>query len=136
MKYDLLFHVNANDPEVFKIAFGQAANYKREANRKRQLSALDIATKAAMGALEVEQGFRLVMVVNGPAVRQLLKDNTELQEFAEKAVNNGLKIHAGQYALEAGKITKDDLWSFVEIVPSATLEIVQLQNEGFAYIKV
>ena len=33
-------------------------------------------------------------------------------------------------------VEKEMLWSFVEVVPSATLDLVQLQNSGFAYMKV
>jgi intracellular sulfur oxidation DsrE/DsrF family protein len=35
------------------------------------------------------------------------------------------------YGVEAG-----DLWDIVEVVPSVTLEILKLQHEGYAYIKV
>ena len=76
------------------------------------------------------------MVVNGPAVQQLVKENTELLAKAQKAVDNGLKIHAGQFALDSYHIEKERLWPFVEVVPSATLDLVQLQHAGFAYMKV
>ncbi len=137
MKYDLLIHVNTNDPEVFKLAFSQAANYKKEALLKRhKISAVDFATKAGFMALEEVETFKLVMVVNGPAVKQLVKENSELLGKAQEAVANGLKIHAGQCAMHSYKLEKDMLWSFVEVVPSATLDIVQLENSGFAYMKV
>ena len=55
---------------------------------------------------------------------------------AQEAVANGLKIHVGQCAMNSYHVEKDMLWSFVEVVPSATLDLVQLQNAGFAYMKV
>lgn len=137
MKFDLVIHVNTNDPNVFCLAFSQAANYKKEAILKQhKITPLDIAEKAGLVSLEETETFKLVMVVNGPAVQQLVKGNDELLAKAQKAVNNGLKIHAGQYALNSYNIEKERLWSFVEVVPSATLDLVQLQNSGFAYMKV
>lgn len=87
-------------------------------------------------ALEGEAPFKLIMVVNGPAVQQLVKENTELMEVAQQAIANGLKIHVGQCAMNSHHLEKDMLWPFVEVVPSATLELVQLQDAGFSYIKV
>ena len=137
MKFDLVIHVNADNPEVFKLAFSQAANYKKEAMLKRhKISAVDIAAKAGFTALSEVETFKLVMVVNGPAVQQLVKENTELLARAQDAVANGLKIHVGQCAMNAYHIEKSMLCSFVEVVPSATLDLVQLQNSGFAYMKV
>ena len=79
MKFDLVIHVNANDPNVFRLAFSQAANYKKEALLKRhKISPMDIAAKAGLMALEEMETFKLVMVVNGPAVQQLVKENSEL----------------------------------------------------------
>ena len=137
MKYDLVIHVNANDPNVFRLAFSQAANYKKEAMLKRhKISALDIATKAGFTALSEVETFKLIMVVNGPAVQQLGKENTELLGKAQEAGANGLKIHVGQCAMDSYKLDKSMIWSCVEVVPSATLDLVQLQNSGFAYMKV
>ena len=52
------------------------------------------------------------------------------------SVANGLKIHVGQCAMDSYKLDKSMIWSCVEVVPSATLDLVQLQNSGFAYMKV
>jgi intracellular sulfur oxidation DsrE/DsrF family protein len=137
MKYDLIFHVNTDDASLFSLAFSQAASYKKEAMLKRhRISPLDIAKFAAMNSLEPHDHFKIVMVVNGAAVRQLVKENSELLAKAQEAVANGLKIHVGQCALDRHNLSKEQLWSFVEVVPSATLDMVTLQQEGYAYIKV
>lgn len=137
MKFDLVFHVNANSEEVFKLAFSQAANYKNEASLKHhKISAIDFATKAALTALGDVETFKLIMVVNGPAVQQLVNENTALLAHAQEAVANGLKIHVGQCAMDAYHLDKSKIWPFVEVVPSATLDLVQLQHEGFAYVKM
>ncbi len=137
MKKDLLIHVNVDDPKLFEMAFGQASNYRREMLiTHEKLTSQDFAWRAALGALEVEDRFKVVMVVNGPAVKQLAKDNTKLLYKAQEAVSSGLKILAGKYAVEEAGLTKDDMWAFVEIVPSATQAIVELEDKGFAYMKV
>ena len=137
MNYDLVIHVNANDPAVLELAFSQAANYRKAALAKRhKISPQEIAVEAGFMALEGEAPFKLIMVVNGPAVQQLVKENVELMEVAQQAIANGLKIHVGQCAMNSHHLEKDMLWPFVEVVPSATLELVQLQDAGFSYIKV
>lgn len=137
MNYDLVIHVNANDPEVLKLAFSQAANYKKAAMTKRhKITPQDIAVKAGLMALEEAMPFKLIMVVNGPAAQLLVKENTELLKLAQDAMANGLKIHVGQCAMNSYQLTEDMLWPSVEVVPSASLDIVQLQESGFSYMKV
>ena len=137
MKKNLLIHVNANEPKLFEMAFGQASNYRREmliAHEK--MSEQDFAWRAAIGTLEAEERFKVVLVVNGPAVKQLVKGNSALLYKSQEAVSSGLKILAGKYAVDEAGLTRDDLWAFVEIVPSATQAIVELEDKGFAYMKV
>ena len=38
-------------------------------------------------------------------------------------------------ALDANKMTAADLWPGCEVVPAGLVEIVELQNKGFAYIR-
>ena len=75
-------------------------------------------------------------MVNGAAVKQLVRNNTELLAKAEEAAANGLRLHVGQCALDRHGLTKAQIWDMAEVVPSATLDMVQLQHEGYAYIKV
>ncbi len=136
MKNNLLIHVNVNDAELFEMAFMQAAHYRKETLVKHEkLSAVDFAMRAGLGALETEDRFKVVMVVNGPAVKQLAKDNDALLPKAQEAIANGLKICAGRYSVESAGLDKGQLWSFVEIVPSATQLIFELQSKGYAYMK-
>ncbi len=137
MKFDLLLHVDADDPAVFSLAFSQAASYRKEALLKHHsISAQDIAIEAAFVSLEDFETFSMVMVVNGAAVKQLVRNNTELLAKAEEAAANGLRLHVGQCALDRHGLTKAQIWDMAEVVPSATLDMVQLQREGYAYIKV
>lgn len=55
--------------------------------------------------------FELVLVANGPAVKLFVPAQAELQKTAA------------------------DLWPGCEVVPAGLVEIVELQNKGFAYIR-
>ena len=137
MKFDLLLHVDTDDAEVFSLAFSQAASYRNEAALKHHsISAQDIALDAAFISLEEVDTFNMVMVVNGAAVKQLTRDNTALLAQAKEAAANGLRLHVGQCALDRHGLTRQQIWDMAEVVPSATLDLVRLQHEGYAYIKV
>ena len=47
----------------------------------------------------------------------------------------GLKLRLCKNALDANKMTAADLWPGCEVVPAGLVEIVELQNKGFAYIR-
>jgi intracellular sulfur oxidation DsrE/DsrF family protein len=137
MKFNLLLHVDADDAAVFSLAFSQAASYRKEALlRHHSISAQDIALDAAFISLEDLDTFKMVMVVNGAAVKQLVRENTGLLAKAKEAAANGLRLHVGQCALDRHGLAKEQIWDMAEVVPSATLDMVQLQHEGYAYIKV
>ena len=114
MYYDLLIHVDDNDPKRMNLAFNNFANYK-----------------AALPG----EAFRAVLVVNGPAAQLLKKENAEQAERGAKLMNSGLTIRVCNNALKAFGVDPAELWEGVEIVPAAIVEIVKLQREGFAYLR-
>jgi len=113
MYYDLLIHVDDNDPKRLNLAFNNYANY--------------IAA--------VDEEFRVVMVVNGPAAQLLKKENAEQAERGAKLMDSGLTIRVCNNALKAFNVDPSDLWDGVEITPAAIVEIVKLQREGYAYLR-
>ena len=136
MKDDLLLHVDAADPEVFKLALSLAANYRTAtANPQHRITPLEIAIKAGAARLEASDPFRIVLAVNGPAVKLLTRDNEDLMERARHATANGMQLHAGRFALDNYHIDESRLWDCVEVVPSVMLDIVTLVHEGFVYVK-
>lgn len=114
MSYDLCLHVDANDPAVLAFAFVNARNY--------------------MNGLPGKE-FELVLVANGPAVKLFVPAQAELQKTAEELMARGLKLRLCKNALDANKMTAADLWPGCEVVPAGLVEIVELQNKGFAYIR-
>lgn len=113
-KYDLLLHLDENNPQVLNLALTNALNY--------------------YNALPGEE-FQLCLVANGPAVQLFADDQTELKTRAMQLHSRGLRIKLCSNALTVFELTPEHCWSFVEIVPAGLVEIVELQRKGFVYIK-
>lgn len=113
-EYDLLVHVDDNDSSRLNLAFSNVSNY--------------------MAALPGKK-FRVVMVLNGPAVQLLTGDHEDLARTGTELMTQGLSIKACQNALRKFGIASSSLWKGVEIVPAGIVEIVRLQHEGFTYIR-
>ena len=97
---------------------------------------------AAGNALNMEDYCRregiacqMELVANGPAVKLFVPAQAELQKTAEELMARGLKLHLCKNALDANKMTAADLWPGCEVVPAGLVDIVELQNKGFAYIR-
>lgn len=114
MYYDLVLHIDDNDPKRMNLALNNYAN-----------------TAAALP----EEEFKVVLLVNGPAAQLLKRDQAELAAKAAGFMANGLSIRVCRNALKAFDVKPEDLWEGVEIVPAGMVELIRLQREGFAYIK-
>ena len=92
------------------------------------------------------------LVANGACVQFLLKDKTGTK-FAEKQVDEklqksmdemlvslvdgyGVKVEQCDITLKRMKIDKGKLKPFCKLTDSGQVRVVELQDEGFAYIKV
>ena len=56
-------------------------------------------------------------------------------EWRQVTFYKGLKIRLCRNALNDNNLTEADLWPGIEVVPAGLVEIVRLQQAGFAYIK-
>ena len=82
------------------------------------------------------QNCRVVMVANGKAVNLFRKDKAgkhaaDMQELHQ----SGVRFTACRNALAKNKITKNDLLDIIQVVPAGIVELIDLQAQGFAYIK-
>ena len=73
---------------------------------------------------------------NGSSVKKydstVGNDNLErMKELSEKNV----KFVACNNSINGLKLSKDDLYNYVSIVPAGVLELIEKQKEGYAYIK-
>lgn len=114
MNYDLLLHVDSDEPRILSLAFSNAGHYKH--------------------ALPGEN-FRMVLVANGPAVRLFTNEHPELATRGAELAAQGLDIRLCANALKSHNIAPDALWPNSRVVPAGVVEIVRLQREGFAYVK-
>ena len=114
MNYDLLLHVDSDDPKVLNLALNNAANYKN--------------------GLPGES-FHMVLVANGPAVKLFTGEHADLAAGGAELTGMGLDIRLCANALKSNGISSDALWPGCRVVPAGVVEIVHLQREGFAYIK-
>jgi hypothetical protein len=75
-------------------------------------------------------------VMNGKAVVLFRKDRIgELQELVEELRAKGVRFCLCRNALAKNGINGEDLIDGVEIVPAGIVELIRLQQEGFAYVK-
>ena len=113
MTYKACFHVDLNDPNRFRLALSNVANF-----------------------LNAVPDGEAVVVVNGPAVNLLKQgDDNESSSFVSDLRERGVVFRVCSNALNAFAIQPEDLLPGFEIIPAGIVELVDLQNDGFAYIK-
>jgi intracellular sulfur oxidation DsrE/DsrF family protein len=112
LHYDIVFHFDKSESEL-KIAISNMKNYF-------------IALK--------DVKFSAVLVVNGPGIKLMGKDNEYAASLKELS-DLGLGIRVCQNAINHFDIESTSLIPFCQIVPAGVLEIVNLQREGYAYLK-
>ena len=115
MIYKAVFHIDMDDEKALAIGLVNVTNLLK-----------------TIGS----QPHDLVMLFNGPAVNALVEKNcvnnaTKIIELQKKAV--AFKIC--NLALTNFDIQPADLVPGCEIVPAGIVALIELQNEGYAYIK-
>jgi uncharacterized protein len=82
------------------------------------------------------QQCRVSVVANGKAVNLFRKDKVGARASDMAELHKlGVNFKMCRNALAKNKIEKADLFEVCEIVPAGILELINLQREGFAYIK-
>lgn len=113
MHYDTVFHFD-NEPGSLRITINNIVNVYK--------------------ALENES-FKTVLVVNGPGIQQLGRDNENFAGDIRKLKELGVSIRVCRNALNHFNLSEDWLCPECEIVPAGVVELIDLQRQGFAYIK-
>lgn len=114
MHYDLLVHVDSDDAAVLGLALANIVNYR--------------------AALPQDQ-FHVVLVANGPAVKQfVLQEQTHAPVIADLHAA-GVSFRMCNNALTKFGIAPETLQTTCEVVPAGVVEVVDLQRKGYAYIK-
>lgn len=80
--------------------------------------------------LKASPEIEIVVLVNGIAITgYLLAENTEFIK------TQGVTFHACSNAMKANQVSPEDLPKIVQVVPAGVLDLVELQQAGYAYIK-
>ncbi|MFR3685383.1 MAG: DsrE family protein [Enterococcus sp.] len=72
----------------------------------------------------------IIVLINGNAINGYLA--SENQAFI---ATKGVTFHACNNAMRANKIEKEQLPENVVVVPAGVLDLIELQAQGYAYIK-
>ncbi|EGB13293.1 hypothetical protein DND132_0075 [Pseudodesulfovibrio mercurii] len=112
MRYDVLFHFD-HDRQALDIAFSNIMNY--------------------LAAFPEDQP-AVALVVNGPGVLFLDRDGEYAERFRE-AIAKGVAVKVCNNALRKFEIDPERLCPGCVVVPAGVVEIVELQRQGFAYVK-
>ncbi|EEO28231.1 DsrE family protein [Oxalobacter paraformigenes] len=112
--YNLLLHVDSEDAGPLDMALGNAHHF---------IEALPGVT------------LRVVIVVTGPAVRLLTERDSDQARKAENLLEKGISIQACRHAMQIYKVNENEMWPNIEFVRSGVVALVQLQDEGMAYVK-
>lgn len=109
----LVIQVSDNDPGKWGLALNNAQNV---------LSDLGASTVA------------LEIVVYGPGIGMLKSDSPMAARIAA-ALKGGMQIVACENTLKAQKLTHADMLPDIGYVPAGVVELMQKQQQGYAYIR-
>jgi uncharacterized protein len=115
MIYKAVFHIDLQNDQLFKLGLGNITN-----------------TLAALDGADGD----FILLANGPGVAMLagekVKENLEQINTLLKA---GVRFQACNNALKKFNVDAANLAEGVEIIPAGIIGLIDLQNDGFAYIK-
>ena len=115
MGYKAVFHIDQEDDQIFNLCLNNIAN-----------------TLTALKGTDTD----FVLLANGPGVAMLAGETVYLYfERIKQMLDAGVRFQVCSKALEKFEITPDDLASGVEVIPAGIVGLIDLQNDGFAYIK-
>lgn len=108
-----VFHIDWSDENIFRLALTNMENL-----------------------LAARPEARIHLLVNGPAVKlfRLDKGNDALNRAAN-LIKRGVTIHICENALRTFHIAKDELLPDCATVPAGVVALIELQQEGCAYVK-
>ena len=108
-----VFHIDLNDENIFRLALTNAENL-----------------------LKARPETQTHLLVNGPAVKFLCPANgSDALDRAENLLRQGVSIHVCENALRAFDISKEALLPGCATVPAGVVALIELQQQGCAYIK-
>lgn len=112
-KSKLVIQVSESDPATWNLALNNAKNIQKD-----------------VGKDNVE----LEIVAFGPGIN-MLKMESEVAARVGEAVDAGVKVMACQNTMRNQKLNKEDMNAKIGYVPAGVVEIMQRQQQGYAYLR-
>ena len=81
-----------------------------------------------------DQNVGVEIVAYGPGLKMLREDSSVAAGLAD-AKQNGIKLLACGNTMQMTRTTREQLNSVVEIVPAGIVEIMERQQDGYAYVR-
>lgn len=107
-------------------------------NQPERWNALESNLKNLIRAKrKTHSDLEIEVVVMGEAIQQLVdnSENSSLKSSLQNTVNAGVTIAGCHNSLNRFKIRKEEIFSFIKIVPAGIIEIAEKEEAGFAYVK-
>lgn len=112
-KTKVVIQVSTNDPATWNLALNNAKNIQKDLGKDNA---------------DIE------IVAFGPGIG-MLKADSEVTNRVVEAVDSGVQVTACQNTMRSQKLNKEDMNSKVGFVPSGVVEIIQRQQQGYAYLR-
>ena len=112
-KQRVIFQVSDNDPGKWQLALNNAKNVQVD-----------------LGA----QNVAIEIVAYGPGLAMLKADSVSATRIAE-AMGAGVKVVACENTMRNQKLAKQDMLPKVDYVMAGVVELMQKQQQGWAYIR-
>ena len=115
MHYKAVFHVDQKDEQVFNLALNNVINL----------------LMAIPG-----QEHDLIVLLNGPAVSLVAREAAvSFLERIQGLSAQGVRFQVCENALKRFEVSRDSLIVQSQVIPAGIVGLIDLQNQGFAYIK-
>ena len=112
-KNKLIIQVSDADPKKWGLALNNAKNVQTDLGRDK---------------VEIE------IVVYGPGIG-MLKMDSEVGPRVAEAIRDGVSVVACENTMTNQKIAKDDMLPKIGYVKAGVVEIMQKQQQGYAYLR-
>ena len=109
----VVMQVSDNDPAKWNLALNNARNLQSD-----------------LGARNVE----IEIVAYGPGIGMLKADSVVGNRIGE-AVTSGVKVSACENTMRGQKLQKSDMLGGIDYVGAGVVEIMQKQQQGWAYLR-
>lgn len=112
-KAKMVIQVSENDPATWNLALNNAKNIQKDLGKDNA---------------------ELEIVAYGPGIN-MLKADSEVANRVNEAVDSGVQVTACQNTMRNQKLNKEDMNAKVGYVSSGVVEILQRQQQGYAYLR-